>query len=317
MYISPKASAARQREAQLARDNRAEIVKALSLGQINRRDLFRWGIFTATGALALKNGLSPFARSAFAAVPTGTPRSNLYGAQKYTYSLPRLALQSPIPLTRDAATRNAVFPASYGELPAKRLSYHTDYSANPSDTRYKNTVSGRGPIEGRPPGEIFAHQRWDEFFPKVGYVMSIGPAAAGTKFHPNFMPQNPNSVWCYGSGKYVSGNTPPPLIKARYGEPVLTRIGHGVWIPAVVADQVGGHHVARASEHGRLNLAAPAVALTVVQAEQGSGSDGERRSGVGVGVVDGGVAGPGLENAAAHQGVGGGVECRPPGLRAL
>ena len=224
MYISAKASAARQREAQLARDNRAEIVKALSLGQINRRDLFRWGIFTATGALALKNGLSPFARSAFAAVPTGTPRSNLFGAQKYTYSLPRLALQSPIPLARDAATRNAVFPASYGELPAKRLSYHTDYSANPSDTRYKNTVSGRGPIEGRPPGEIFAHQRWDEFFPKVGYVMSIGPAAAGTKFHPNFMPQNPNSVWCYGSGKYVSGNSPPPLIKARYGEPVLTRI---------------------------------------------------------------------------------------------
>jgi hypothetical protein len=50
MYISPKASMARQREAQKARDNRAEIVKALSHGQITRRDLFKWGIFTATGA---------------------------------------------------------------------------------------------------------------------------------------------------------------------------------------------------------------------------------------------------------------------------
>jgi hypothetical protein len=39
MYISPKASLARQREAQKARDNRAEIVKARSLGQITRRDL--------------------------------------------------------------------------------------------------------------------------------------------------------------------------------------------------------------------------------------------------------------------------------------
>src|SRR4051812_26859804 len=40
MYISPKASMARQREAQKARDNRAEIVKALGQGQITRRDLY-------------------------------------------------------------------------------------------------------------------------------------------------------------------------------------------------------------------------------------------------------------------------------------
>src|ERR1700749_1204930 len=118
MYISPKASPARQREAQKARDNRAEIVKALSQGQIHRRDLFKWGIFTATGALVLKNGLSPFARSAFAAVPTGTPRSYLYNQAKYSCAMPRLSLQTPIPLTRDATTHNALFPASYGERPA-------------------------------------------------------------------------------------------------------------------------------------------------------------------------------------------------------
>src|SRR5215831_7342680 len=113
MYISPKASPARRREAQKARDNRAEIVKALSHGEITRRDLYKWGIFTATGALALKNGLSPFAPSAFAAVPTGTPRSPLYGAQKFSQPMPRLALQTPIPLTRDAATRHAMHPMSY------------------------------------------------------------------------------------------------------------------------------------------------------------------------------------------------------------
>jgi len=39
MYISDKASRIRQREAQRARDNRAEIVKARSLGQVTRRDL--------------------------------------------------------------------------------------------------------------------------------------------------------------------------------------------------------------------------------------------------------------------------------------
>lgn len=76
MYISSNASRIRQREAQRARDNRAEIVKARSLGQISRRDLIKWGIFTAGGALVCKNGLSPFARGAYAAVPTGTPRDD-------------------------------------------------------------------------------------------------------------------------------------------------------------------------------------------------------------------------------------------------
>jgi hypothetical protein len=74
--------------------------------------------------------------------------------------LPRLALQTPVPLTKDPATDNAVFPAALGERPAKRLSYHTDFSANPTDPAFRNLISGRGPIEGRPPGEIFAHQRW-------------------------------------------------------------------------------------------------------------------------------------------------------------
>ena len=64
MYLPHNASKRRQREAQNARDNRAEIVKALSTGQVSRRELMKWGIFTATGALANVNGLSPFASSA-------------------------------------------------------------------------------------------------------------------------------------------------------------------------------------------------------------------------------------------------------------
>ncbi|MEJ0078032.1 MAG: multicopper oxidase domain-containing protein [Alphaproteobacteria bacterium] len=233
MYISSKASPARQREAQKARDNRAEIVKALSHGQITKRDLFKWGIYTSTGALALTNGLSPFARSAFADVPTGTPRSPLGTATKFSQPMPRLALQTPSPLTKDPATGNAVFPAALGERPAKRLSYHTDFTdfntTHPgypnNNNPFRNPLSGRGPFEGRPPGEVFAHQRWDEFFPQVGYVMSWGQIQAGTKFHPNFpATQNPNSVWTYGPGRFVQGKLPPFLIKGRYGQPILTRI---------------------------------------------------------------------------------------------
>src|SRR5471032_2809781 len=105
-YLPSTAPRIRMREAQRARDNRAEIVKALSHGQITRRDLYKWGILGATGALALKNGLSPFARSAFARsafadsnVPTGTPPSPLFGAQKFTQPMQRLSLQTPIPLS--------------------------------------------------------------------------------------------------------------------------------------------------------------------------------------------------------------------------
>ena len=231
MYISNKASRLRQREAQRARDNRAEIVKALSQGQITRRDLVKWGIFTTSGVLVCKNGLSPFARSAFADVPTGTPRSPLFGAAKFSQPMPRLQLQSPMPLTM-AANGDAVFPAGSGFPNAKRLSYHEDFNlykaqhpGEPvSQNPFRNQLTNRGPMEGRPPGEAFAHQRWTEFFPKVGYVMSWTRCAPGTKFHPSFPDQDPNAVWCYGPGNTGQGTLPPFLIKGRYGEPILSRI---------------------------------------------------------------------------------------------
>lgn len=224
MYIDENSSKARQREAEHARLNRAEIVRARSLGEITRRDLVRWGLFTAAGTLALKNGLSPFARSAFAAVPTGTPRSPLGSAKKFTQRMPRLRLQTPIPIHRNTYGQ-AEFSAYSGERPAKKVSYHTDYSAvSGGDSEYWNPVTRRGPCEGRPPGPLFAHQRWDEFFPKVGYVLSVGQVAPGARFHPAMEEQAPNAVWSFGAGAFARGQLPPPLIKARYGEPMLTRI---------------------------------------------------------------------------------------------
>lgn len=225
MFISDKASRIRQKEAQNARDNRAEIVKALSIGEITRRELYKWGIFAAGGYLALKNGLSPFARSAFADVPTGTPRSPLGTAQKFTVPMPRLAAQVPVPMVRNAFGHAQFTGVHAGERPAKRLSYHTDFSANPLDPQFRNPRTNRGPVEGRPPGEVFAHQRWDEFFPEVGYVLSLGQIAPNTKFHPNFpAAQLANAVWTYGAGRAARGRLPPMLIKARYGQPILTRV---------------------------------------------------------------------------------------------
>src|SRR5262245_51717929 len=231
MYLPKDAPLNRIREARQARQNRLDIVRALSAGQVTRRELFKWGIFTSSGLLAWKHGLNVYAPSAYGQVPTGTPRSPLFAARKFTQPLHRLEVPRPRPLTRNASG-DAVFPASASEPNAKRVSYHQNFntwkaanggqpsSANP----YCNPITKRGPMEGRPPGEVFAHQRWDEFFPKVGYVLSLSEIDAGYGLHPNMPYQQPNSIWTYGGGKNARGSAPPLLIKARYGEPLLMRV---------------------------------------------------------------------------------------------
>ena len=53
-------------------------------------------------------------------------------------------------------------------------------------------------------------------------------AAANQSFYPGNCPDlpGPERVWTYGTGNALRsrGTLPPPLIKGRYGEPILTRI---------------------------------------------------------------------------------------------
>src|SRR5258708_13882155 len=97
MFLSSKASKLRIREAQNARRNRQEIIKALSDGQVTRRDLFKRGLFTVGGLLVAKHGLNPFVRSAYARVPTGFPRSPLFAVHAVTPPMPRFAALPPHP----------------------------------------------------------------------------------------------------------------------------------------------------------------------------------------------------------------------------
>ncbi len=60
MWLGPNADPRRLRDAENARKNRAEITKALSHGQISRRDLVKWGLFTSAGIMAPIGGLNPF-----------------------------------------------------------------------------------------------------------------------------------------------------------------------------------------------------------------------------------------------------------------
>jgi hypothetical protein len=97
-FLSEKSSKARLREAENARKNRAEIVKAFSQGKVTRRELVKWGLITSGGLLAPIHGLNPFVNSAYASggggnigsgIPTGAPPSPTFGVLPFTTPMPR------------------------------------------------------------------------------------------------------------------------------------------------------------------------------------------------------------------------------------
>src|SRR2546426_5921515 len=249
MYLPRNASKARLREAENARKNRAEIVKALADGQVSRRDLIRMGLMSAAGTLVLTNGLSVFAPSAYASIPTGAPRSPLFGVQAFSQPMPRfdvlprnpVAALSPAPTAQANTTQQTLNPALEG--------------VRAGDT---------GPIEGRPPGPIWAHQEFTRFPPMISIEATQEGAKANTvynpgvastfnsgivatnpfppRFHPGLPNQGPLALWTF------NGTLPPKLMQVRYGEPVLFR--HYNKLPFDVRQNGGfGRHTISIHEH--------------------------------------------------------------------
>src|SRR3954470_1115524 len=247
IYLPWNASKARLRDAEHARRNRAEIVRELSWGRISRRDLFKWGLLTGAVMLAPIGGLNPFVSSVKgqALGPTGAPPSPRFGCDKFTQPMVRFDVMarnpvsclSPLPMAEANQTQHAVDPRLGG---------------------------GTGPIEGRPPGAVWAHQRFTEFGPKVAIEMTQAPATTNyvynpgvaskyncgidprhglpLRFHPHWPTQNPTSVWTF------NGTIPPKLVQARYGEPLLFRHHNGL-SPDVTQNGGFGRHTISTHEH--------------------------------------------------------------------
>jgi hypothetical protein len=99
MYLPSNASKARLRDAENARKNRAEIVKALSQGQVSRRDSRQVGPFHIGWTARTDRGLNPFVSSAHAdsGMPTGAPSSPLFGAQPFSQPMPRFDVRQRKP----------------------------------------------------------------------------------------------------------------------------------------------------------------------------------------------------------------------------
>ena len=262
MWLPEGCDKARLRDAEKARENRMEIQRALSHGQATRRELIRWGLFTTAGLLAPLGGLSPLVRNAYgkdgggggggggsAGVPTGLPASPTFGVSPFSQPMPRF----------DVLPRRAVSTLS----PAPTAQANT--TLQPVDPNLVGGATGQmGPIEGRPPGAVWAHQQFDIMPPKVAIEVTTRGAAANAAynpqvasslnsginptaslppaFHPKFPVQQANSFWNF------NGTFPPKLVMARYGEPILFRHHNG--LPTDVTQNNGfGRHTLTTHEH--------------------------------------------------------------------
>src|SRR5256712_9425491 len=248
IYLPWSASKARQRDAERARQNRAEIVRELCWGRVSRRDLIKWGLFTSAGMLAPIGGLNPFVATASANSddnPTGAPRSPLFGVQPFSQPMPRF----------DVLPRN----------PLSGLTPSPQAEANETLIPMDQALGGGyGPCEGRPPGPVWAHQRYSEFTPSICVEATqaqattnyrYNPQVASSlnsgidpthglplRFHPGLPNQNPSAVWTF------NGTIPPKLVQARYGEPLLFRHHNG--LPTDVRQNGGfGRHTISTHEH--------------------------------------------------------------------
>ena len=232
-------------------------------------------------------------------IPTNSAPSPLFGARAFSQPMLRFEEFGTEPLTRQRRGGLKGFPqprnAQSGPT-GQRLEAFLSQPVWPQPTRLANTVDqnpwqrsieaflGRPlddpPAEGRPPGEGWAHQRWDEFPPQVGYHTAqagarvnggfrdsrqrhqyrrgefgpgglyhqVGPRAPGSaagvnvQFHPKMPVQAPNSLWTF------DGTFPPKLLNVRYGEAVVMR--HYNALPIDVAANNGfGLHTLSTHEH--------------------------------------------------------------------
>jgi manganese oxidase len=272
LWLGEDADPAQRREAEIARKNRREIGKALSCGEISRRDLVQWGLFTTAGLIAPIGGLSPFVQSARAdggggggggpgpsggggggggAVPTGLPASPTFGVQPFTSPLYRFDV---LPQTS---------PSTLNPAPTAQAN-QTQQLLNAA---LEGVTAGQtGPIEGRPPGSIWAHQQFSTMPPQVAIEVTTKDATSNTAynpgvasnfnsginasaaipfaFNPKFPVQTNNSAWTF------QGTVPPKLIIARYGVPILFRHHNGLPFSVTQNGVNGfGRHTLSTHEH--------------------------------------------------------------------
>ncbi|MGE4607206.1 MAG: hypothetical protein AAEJ52_10730, partial [Myxococcota bacterium] len=253
-------------------------------------------------------------------VPTGAPPSPLFDAEPFTQQMLRFEEFGPVPLagkgdvvegiplpapkhaddfpdedSLDEFLSQYVTPGKAAPYPYPTRRANDPDNGGTDENPWKKEIEDfldRGlhtpPAEGRPPGEDWAHQRYNEFYPRV-YVTTAqtgardnggirdqlqahgyskgefapdglyynttgNPGFKGTtagipvQFHPDFPVQDPLSLWTW------DGTFPPKLLQARYGEPIMMR--HYNALPIDPSANYGfGLHTISTHEHNGHNPA--------------------------------------------------------------
>jgi len=231
-------------------------------------------------------------------IPTGADPSPMFGVKDFTQRLLRFEEFGTQRLASSTARSKVGLPVPRGlehGLDAEKLDAFLASPLDPPPRRLANVEGwnpwgnqiaealGRSlqqaPAEGRPPGEAFAHQRWNEFPPRVYFKTAttgarenrglrdemqmhrfqlgeFGPGglyhSEGTsrgvevRLHPQLPVQHVDAVWTF------DGTLPPKLLQARYGEAILFR--HYNALPIDPAANYGfGLHTLSTHEHNGHN----------------------------------------------------------------
>jgi FtsP/CotA-like multicopper oxidase with cupredoxin domain len=269
------------------------------------------GVFLEKQDIRVNNVLQPADQTSYNYPTNGLP-SPLFGAQPFTQSLLMFEEFGPEKLDANAEAGTNPFPrpstgpapeqdptsiTSSGPASAALDGFLAQAGISPFPTRESN-IGARNPwqpdieqflgrflnnppAEGRPGGEGWAHQRWNEFFPQSFFKTvqagarvngglrdgkqlhqwkfgEFGPGGlyyhGGTnkgvavQIHPNMPVQNHNSVWTF------DGTLPPKLLMARYGQPMLMRhynalpidpqANHGFGLHTITTHEHNGHNPA-------------------------------------------------------------------------
>jgi FtsP/CotA-like multicopper oxidase with cupredoxin domain len=227
-------------------------------------------------AIAIMLGIISGPACAVFDIPTGAPPSPLFGATEFSTPLLMFEEFGLRPMPSSPPSNTSTLPGPINPLdPLDYCKSFPDGQAlddylkeplhpfpsgeanegfqNPWEVKIEKCIGRSLPrtvLEGRPPGVWFAHQRWEEFYPKV-YLQSAqtgarknlglrdqyqrhgyskGEFASGglyhfngtmkdieVKLHPLMPVQRPDTVWTF------DGTLPPKLLMARYGESILFR----------------------------------------------------------------------------------------------
>ena len=291
-----------------------EAIDALAILPPANEGSFEGGVTGTHEDATSTNVLPPELQTSFN-IPTNGLASPLFGAQPYTQQMlrfeefgtepldpggPAPAVEFPRPATGLAPEQDPSSVAASAPNGAELEAFLAQDGIAPYPTQFSNTVDqnpwqtdiedflGRAleapPAEGRPPGQGWAHQRWNEFQPQVFFKTAqagarvnggfrdarqlhhyelgeFGPgglyhntagiqATEGTtagiaiRFHPNMPIQDHRSLWTF------DGTLPPKLLMARYGESILMRHYNALPIDPAANSGFGLHTISTHEHNG-------------------------------------------------------------------